>query len=276
MALTCSTSRPAARGRPVAPRLPRRTTAAGSLPRGRRWTPWPVRVSRSSIETWDATAVDYDGDGDQDVWVGYHDQGGKLWRNNGSGDYTRVAGTWPRGTPRAGCPTGTDCDWADVDRNGLPDAYCAAGRGGNNLVKTGQDNELWLQTPVGSSPRSARRGAWVTCADAVTTSRSWTRTATSSPTCSWGTRVHVPSPTRATTRPTACPTRRASSTSTRRDRFPPVRNWGITGYGGVRCAEVVDFNRDGWDDLLVAAVAGTLLYRNNAAPGSPTSRRPTD
>jgi hypothetical protein len=51
----------------------------------------------SSLETWDATVVDYDGDGDQDVWVGYHDQGGRLFRNDGTGVYTRVAvGAWPR------------------------------------------------------------------------------------------------------------------------------------------------------------------------------------
>ena len=45
----------------------------------------------ASLETWEAVPVDYDGDGDQDVWVGYHDQGGRLFRNDGAGVYTRVA-----------------------------------------------------------------------------------------------------------------------------------------------------------------------------------------
>ena len=84
----------------------------------------------------------------------------------------------------------------------------------------------------------------------------------------WATRVHVPSPTRATTPRTASRTRRCklyldqSGTG-----FRQVRNWGITGFGGVRFAEVVDFNRDSWDDLLVSFSGGPLLYRNNAGTG---------
>ena len=60
-----------------------------------------------TIETWEATPVDYDRDGDQDVWVGYHDQGGKLWRNDGSRTATRSPTPGPDETPRARCPTGT-------------------------------------------------------------------------------------------------------------------------------------------------------------------------
>ncbi len=103
-----------------------------------------------STETWEATPVDYDGDGDQDVWVGHHDQGAKLWRNDGSGAYTRVAASaWPKVNADGKIPDRHHCAWADVDRNGLVDAYCAAGRGGQNDVKTGKDNELWLQTSIG-------------------------------------------------------------------------------------------------------------------------------
>jgi hypothetical protein len=94
--------------------------------------------------------VDYDNDGDQDVWIGYHDQGGKLWSNNGSGAYTRVAAAaWPTVNADGQIPDRHYCAWADVDRNGLKDAYCSAGRGGANAVKHGKDNELWLQTAKG-------------------------------------------------------------------------------------------------------------------------------
>src|SRR5262245_15425534 len=101
-----------------------------------------------SVETWEATPVDFDGDRDQDVWIGYHDQGGKLWRNDGHGVYTQ-AYAWPRVNADGKIPDRHDCDWADVDRDGRPDAYCAAGRSGGNNVKNGMDNELWLQRSPG-------------------------------------------------------------------------------------------------------------------------------
>src|SRR5262245_18108698 len=88
----------------------------------------------ASIETWEASPVDYDGDGDQDVWMRYHDQGGKLWKNDGRRSYF-LAYTWPRKHPNGQVPDRHDCEWADVDHNGLPDAYCAAGRSGANRVK---------------------------------------------------------------------------------------------------------------------------------------------
>ena len=96
--------------------------------------------------------VDYDADGWQDVWVGLHQWGGRLFRNNGNGTYTRVAlNAWPRINSQGGIVDRHDCAFADVDGNGLPDAYCSSGRNQNNYVKgAARDNELWLQTSVGN------------------------------------------------------------------------------------------------------------------------------
>jgi type II secretory pathway pseudopilin PulG len=221
----------------------------------------------ASTETWEATPVDYDRDGDQDVWIGYHDQGGKLWRNNGTGVYT-LAYTWPRRNAENRVPDRHDCDWADVDLNGLPDAYCATGRSGANLVKTGQDNELWLQTS---------RGQFTDVGTA------------------WGVgdvcgRSHYvafldanddPFPDlfvgNATPRDVADPCDNPANGLPDEEMklylnqsgagFRQVRGFGITGFGGVRFAEVADVNRDTWDDLLVSYSGGTLLYRNNGGTG---------
>lgn len=107
----------------------------------------------SFSKTWAATPADYDSDGDEDVWVGYHVQGGgKLWSNDGDGTYTRVASSaWPAQNDGQGLPTDRhDCAWADVDLDGRPDSYCSAGRHLENLVKASyQDNELWLQRSPG-------------------------------------------------------------------------------------------------------------------------------
>jgi hypothetical protein len=99
---------------------------------------------------WEATPVDYDRDGDEDVWIGYHQWTGKLWSNNGSGIYVRVAASaWPRVNSEGKIPDRHDCAFADVDRDGRPDAYCSTGRDEDNFVKYGMDNELWLQRSPG-------------------------------------------------------------------------------------------------------------------------------
>jgi hypothetical protein len=107
-------------------------------------------------ETWTADAIDYDNDGLIDLWIGYHDHGGKLWRNDGDGTMSWVArSAWPEFGYRA---NGTraridrhDSAWGDIDGNGLIDAYSTVGRTGNNNVKDAtHDNELWIQTAVGT------------------------------------------------------------------------------------------------------------------------------
>ena len=224
----------------------------------------------SSLETWDATVVDYDGDGDQDVWVGYHDQGGRLFRNDGAGVYTRVAATaWPRVNANGLFPDRHLCVWADVDRNGLVDAYCSAGRGGLNLVKTGQDNELWLQTSVGQfSEVGTAWGIGDVCG----------RSHYAAFLNANGDRypdlfVGNASPRAVTGDPCDDP---ASGLPNEQSKlflnqsgsgFVAVGNRGISGYGGTRRAEVTDVNRDGWDDLLVCGDTATKLYRNNAGTG---------
>ena len=105
-----------------------------------------------STQTWASTAVDYDVDGLQDVWVGFHQWGGRLFRNNGNGTYTRVAlNAWPRTNSQGGIADRHDCAFADVDGNGLPGRLLLTGRNQSNRVKGApRDNELWLQTSVGN------------------------------------------------------------------------------------------------------------------------------
>lgn len=67
------------------------------------------------------------------IWIGYHDNGGKLWRNNGDGTMTRVArSAWPVGqTNQNGVWKRADRHggaWADVDLDGRIDAYYTVGR----------------------------------------------------------------------------------------------------------------------------------------------------
>ena len=104
----------------------------------------------SSMETYSVVPTDYDGDAFQDVLVTYHDQGAKLYRNDGDGTYTRVAASaFPNQNGDVWVDR-HDCAPGDPNRDSRTDYYCAIGRTGNNLVKTDpNDNELWLQQPDG-------------------------------------------------------------------------------------------------------------------------------
>lgn len=107
-------------------------------------------IRAPSTRTWAATPGDYNRDGAQDVLINYHGWGSKLWKNLGNGRYHRVASyAWPTENPRGEDLDRHNCDWADVDRNGRPDLYCSAGRRETNIVKRGRDNELWLQSRNG-------------------------------------------------------------------------------------------------------------------------------
>ncbi|MDX6324657.1 MAG: hypothetical protein QOK15_1011 [Nocardioidaceae bacterium] len=111
------------------------------------------RVGLAEVtETFSAAARDYDKDGDLDVLISYHDHGGKLWRND-HGHFTQVAkDAFPMRNADGNIIDRHDCAWADVNRDGLPDAFCSVGRTHYDNVKTGvyPDNELWLQRPRGS------------------------------------------------------------------------------------------------------------------------------
>ena len=119
------------------------------------WTAVDVIAStglEATSESWSSTPADYNHDGFQDVLIGYHDHGAKLFRNDGDGTFTWVAqAAWPEFWPprnridRHGCAAG------DVDRDGRTDFYCTVGRTLANQVKTApDDNELWIQQPDGS------------------------------------------------------------------------------------------------------------------------------
>jgi hypothetical protein len=263
-------------GRSVGPALCAVTllAALGTVPaRSATWSAVnTVAESRlgDTVETWEASAVDYDNDGDQDVWIGYHDQGGKLWRNDGSGRYTRVAATaWPRLSPEGKVVDRHTCVWADVDRNGRPDAYCSAGRSGANAVKHGMDNELWLQTGLGSFTEVGTAwGVGDPCGRShyVTFLRA---NADLYPDIFVGNAPPRSDP----DDPCNDPSNGLPGEGNKLflndggAGFHQATGWGITGNSGVRCAESGDFSGDGRDDLLVCGKPTARLYRHNTGNG---------
>lgn len=222
----------------------------------------------SSDKTWSASAVDYDRDGAEDVWIGYHGQGGKLWRNRGAGRYRQVATrAWPASNPAGKTIDRHDCAWADVDRNGRPDAYCSTGRFLRNWVKYGRDNELWLQSrrgrfrDVGTRWRVGDvcgRGRHVTFLHANYDKWPDLFVGNENP------RRVSDECNRSADR---LPDERSKILINRRgDGFRHDPRWWNFGAGpGTQCAEVLDFNGDGRDDLLTCRQNGQTprLYYNS-------------
>lgn len=103
--------------------------------------------------TWSASTVDYNNDGFEDAWLGFHQHvDSRLMRNNGNGTFTWVArNAWHRLNANGQPIDRHDCAWADFDKNGLQDAVCSVGRDRPNHVKGAlDDNELWLQLTPGA------------------------------------------------------------------------------------------------------------------------------
>jgi FG-GAP-like repeat len=220
--------------------------------------------------TWGAAPVDYNVDGSQDVLVNYHGLGAKLWRND-AGRYTRVAkAAWPSENARGQKIDRHNCAWADVDLNGRPDAYCSTGRTRLNIVKRGRDNELWLQSrrgrfrEVGTAWHAGDvcgRGRVVVFLDAngdaypdLFVGNQGGRTGADP--CNWSRRL----PNEAS--------KILINVGGTRFRYSP-RYWNYGAGPGRRCAEVIDVNADGWDDLFTCRAGGSppRLYLNEQGNG---------
>jgi hypothetical protein len=70
----------------------------------------------------DAQWVDAEGDGRLDLFVVRRDGPSALWRNNGDGTFTDVAGEAGFAFP-AGGNDAVSCAWGDYNRDGLPDLF---------------------------------------------------------------------------------------------------------------------------------------------------------
>lgn len=233
-------------------------------------------LSPTFNNTWAAQPVDYDNDGDQDVWIGYHQAGvvkgtqgaGRLWSNDGDGTYTWVArDAWPRIKPNGRQPDRHDCAFADFDHNGLVDAYCSGGRNESNLVKTGIENELWMQGPVGTFTERGvswgvgdvcGRGRFVAILDA--NKDGWADIFLGNETPR---NVSDPCDNPANGYPNEESKLFLNNNGTGFTYAPQFIRFGAG--PGQRCAQTLDYDGDGFDDLIACRLKQNtpLLYHNN-------------
>jgi FG-GAP-like repeat len=231
-------------------------------------------IRDAHVRTWSAAPGDFNGDGAEDVLINYHGLadgrrivGAKIWRNRGSGRYRWIARhAFPSENSQGRFIDRHNCDWADVDRNGRTDVYCSAGRTESNIVKHGRDNELWLQ---GRRGRFREVGTAWHVGDPCGRGRVVTFLRAN--------RDRFPDLFVGNDEP-----RRVPDVCNRSPRLPSERSklfLNVGGHGfrraprfwnsdragqGARCAEVLDFNGDGWQDLFTCGRKGRTprLYAN--------------
>lgn len=200
--------------------------------------------------TWSAEVFDYDADGWDDVLIVRHRfQSARLYRNV-RGKFRLVHGTgfWARrgsGTDRH------DCAWADVDHNGLNDLFCTEGGGhGHGAAKI---NELWMQGPKGDF---TDRGDAMGVADPYGRGRF----ATFIDVDRDGWRDLYIGNTFPRTDGFASPN--VLFMNEQGTGFRRAPEFGLEQEVGGMSVQAVDFDRDGWRDLVVCGNAGVSMFRN--------------
>lgn len=207
-------------------------------------------VSRSAgvfdiTQTWSAEAGDINGDGSDDLLVGNHySKPAYLYVNQNDGTFARIATNAFRKRDRH------DCSFGDANHDGLEDIYCAIGGCKGRCLSS---NELWIQGPRGQFTDEAE-------AYGVADRRGRGRDNTFIDVNRDGYEdLYV------------------GNDFPRKDRFVSKNKLFVNdggghfhsapGYGlnhevGGKIVQRVDYDRNGWDDLLVCGERHLFLYRN--------------
>lgn len=240
------------------PTLP--ATGAGATPPGG-WTlgtPTPVTASDEASAagiaqttlTHGAAVGDYDSDGLPDLLLNRHlESPAQLFHNNGTGSFTEVdVGTFKR-HDRHGCT------WGDVNQDGRLDLYCAAG---SDRGTEGKHDELWIQRANHTFVDEAGqfgvidpfgRGRISQFVDA--NGDRWPDIlATNYPDRADG----LPSPDRL-------------FVNVRGTHFIDAPSFDLDLETGAGTVSRGDYNRDGYEDLIMDTTIGKRLYRNVSGTG---------
>jgi hypothetical protein len=202
------------------------------------------------VASWDVAKADLTGDGVPDLIVSYHSR--TVFYTNRGNAFEELFSQ--DGGDVHGCAA------ADVDLNGLLDVYCTRGAQHGTITKR---NRLWMQ----QSP-----GVFVDMAEEFGVTDPLGR----------GRRTvfidldHDPYPDlfvgNNSPRQDAEPSPNRTFHNEGGSRFVEVR-LGITQERGANCVQSIDFNGDGWKDLLLCGVDRLFIYRSER---STAGRRFTD
>ena len=221
-------------------------------------TPVPVTVTDRAAAaglgganlTWSAAVADFNADGWPDVFVAQHFHAAHLWLNNRDGTFREVDAGYFKPSDRH------DCLAADFNADGREDIFCSIGTDRGTALKS---NELYIQQPDHTFTEQAYQ--WFVSDPAGRGRNSAVLDANND----------------------GYPDLFSGTAALRSDGLPsPNRLYLNTGHGsmldspamgldldiGSRCAHAVDYNSDGWPDLLVCGdVGGLHLFKNDQGRG---------
>ncbi|MFL5893364.1 MAG: FG-GAP repeat domain-containing protein [Solirubrobacterales bacterium] len=209
-----------------------------------------VDVSRSAgiydfTRTWSAEAGDIDNDGSDDLLVGNHyAKPAYLYVNRDDGTFARIADNSFSRRDRH------DCSFGDANRDGLQDVYCAIGGCKGRCLST---NELWIQGPKGQFTDEAEtygvadrrgRGRDNTFIDVNRDGYEDLYVGNDFP------------------RKDRFKSKNKLFINDRGRGFHSAPAYGLNHEVGGKIVQAVDYNGDGWGDLLVCGERHLFLYRN--------------
>jgi hypothetical protein len=223
-------------------------------------TPIPVTISDTAPAagiagpvdwTFSAAVADFNGDGWPDIFIARHWHPAQLWLNNKNGTFTQSDATYFSNIKdRHSCVTG------DFNQDGLLDMFCSVGADRGSGVKS---NALYIQQSGGTFVDQAYqwnltdpwgRGRYSAVLDANNDGY---------PDVFYGTE---------SLRPDGMPSVNRFYINTGHGSFVDDPAMGLDSNIGSTCAHVVDYNSDGWPDLLVCGETGGLhLYENDQGHG---------
>jgi len=201
--------------------------------------------------TFSAAVADFNGDGWPDIFIARHWHPADLWLNNQDGTFAQADVTY-----FAQIKDRHDCLAADFDQDGLQDMFCSVGADRGSAVKA---NALYIQQPDHTFVDEAYqenvtdpwgRGRYGAVLDANNDGY---------PDIFYGTE---------SLRPDGLPSIDRFYLNTGDGSFADDPAMGLDLNVGSLCAHTVDYNSDGWPDLLVCGETGGLhLFENDQGQG---------
>jgi hypothetical protein len=209
-----------------------------------------VDVSRAAgiydiTNTWSAEAGDINGDGSDDLLIGnHHSKPAYLYVNDNDGTFSRIAQHAFRTRDRH------DCSFGDANADGLQDIYCAIGGSRGSGFNP---NELWIQGPAGKFTNEAEaygvgdrvgRGRDNTFIDVNHDGYEDLYVGNKFP------------------RTDGLKSKNKLFINDGGDGFHSAPSYGVNRQAGGKIVQAVDYDRDGWEDILLCGGGHVVLYRN--------------
>ncbi len=201
--------------------------------------------------TFSASVADFNGDNWPDIFIARHWHPANLWLNNQDGTFTQSDATY-----FTQIKDRHDCEAADFNSDSLEDMFCSVGADRGSAAKA---NALYIQQPDGTFVDEAYqenvvdpwgRGRYGVAFDANNDGY---------PDVFYGTE---------SLRPDGMPSIDRFYINTGQGSFVDDPAMGLDMNIGSLCAHPVDYNSNGWPDLLVCGATGGLhLFRNDQGQG---------